>query len=166
MKIRNSNLRLHKQSAYFFNEIHNTTIKQYYGITDDMDIDVFQTHIDTYLLEFKYSKQVNANVINFVGLPDEISKKINSYLFDYINVIYKIKCNDSFMIPPKCSLFSIQYKIPVPYINIIKYYKYLIVKHNCFYNDIHWSPANSIRITILEIITMMKLNHFKYLFNV
>ena len=161
-----SNNRLMKQSVYFFNDIQNKTINQYYGIDDkDITIDIFQTHIDTYLLEFKYSKLIEKNVINFVELPDEISKKINSYLFDYINVIYKIKCNDSFMIPPKCTLFSIQYKIPVPYINIIKYYKYLIVKHNCFYNDIHWSPANTIRITILEIITMMKLNHFKYLFD-
>jgi hypothetical protein len=158
--------RLFKQSTYFFNDIQNNTIKQYYGINDeDINIHVYQTHIDTYLLEFKYSKGVDTNVINFANLPDELSKKINSYLFDYINVIYKIKCNDSFMIPPKCRLFSIQYKIPKPYINIIKYYKYLIIKHNCFYhNDTHWSPANTIRITILEIITMMKLNHFKYLF--
>lgn len=158
------NTRLMKQSAYYFNDIQNKTINEYYGIDKDLTIDIFQTHIDTYLLEFKYIKEVDSNVFNFVGLPDEISKKINSYLFDYINVIYKIKCNESCFTPPKCSLFSIQYKIPKPYINIIKYYKYLIIKHNCFYNDKHWSPANSIRITVLEIITMMKLNHFKYLF--
>jgi len=161
-----NNNRLIKQSEYFFQDIKNTTIKEFFEIKDDdLTINVYQKQLDTYLLEFKYIKSVCSNVINFVNLPDEISKKINSYLFDYINVIYKIKCNDSFMIPPKCVLYSIDYKIPKPYINIKKYYKYLIIKHNCFYNGISWSPANTIRITILEIITMMKLNHFKYLFD-
>ena len=163
---KHSKNRLMKQSSYFFNDIQNKTINEYYGIDDtDLKIDIFQTHIDTYLLEFKYTKPIEKNVINFADLPDDISKKINSYLFDYINVIYKIKCNECLMRAPKCSLFSIQYKIPAPYINIIKYYKYLIIKYNCFYNDLHWSPANSIRVTILEIITMIKLNHFKYLFH-
>ena len=156
---------LMKQSAYFFNDMQHMTIKQFFDITDDMDINVYQTHLDTYLLEFKYSKKQNIDThyINFALLPDEISKNINSYLVDYINVIYKIKYTSCNMTPPNFSLYSVEYNIPKPHINIKKYYKYLINKHNGIYNK-NWSPAVKIRVSILEIITMMKLNHFQYLF--
>ncbi len=154
---------LMKQSAYFFNDMQNMTIKQFFNITDDMDINVYQTHLDTYLLEFKYSKN-KTHYINFALLPDEISKNINSYLVDYINVIYKIKYTNCNMSPPNYSLYSIEYNIPKIHINIKKYYKYLINKHNGIYNK-NWTPGVKIRVSILEIITMMMLNHFKYLFN-
>ena len=156
-----------KQSAYFFNDIKYTTIKQFFGIIDDnLTINIYQPQLDTFLLEFKYSKSVDINVINFVNLPDDLNNIINSYLFDYINVIFKIKYNSHcHMTPHKYSLYSINYNIPTPYINIINYYKYLINKHNGIHNNNkNWSPAIKIRVSVLEIITMMELNHFKYLF--
>ena len=159
-----NNKRMIKHSAYFFNDIKNTSIKQYFGIKDDsLTINIYQPKIDIFLLEFKYFKSFDKNVINFRNLPDEISKKINSYLYDYINVIFKIKYSDCF-VPPIITLFSLEYNIPKPYMNIKKYYKYLINKHNGIYNNNnHWSPAYTIRTTVLEIITMMQLNHFQYL---
>ena len=165
MDIRNND-RLIKHSVYFFNDIKNSSIKQYFGIKDDnLTIKIYQKQLDTFLLEFKYFKSFDTNVINFRNLPDEISKKINSYLYDYINVIFKIKYDNSWFIPPISTLFSLEYNIPKPYMNIIKYYKYLINKHNGIYNNHNnWSPANTIRVAILEIITMMQLNHFQFLF--
>jgi hypothetical protein len=159
-----NNNRMIKSAAYFFNDIKNTTIKQYFGIKDDnLTIKLYHPQIDTFLLEFKYFKSINTNVVNFRNLPDEISKKINSYLYDYINVIFKIKYKDRFY-PPISTLFSLEYNILKPYINIKKYYKYLINKHNGIYNNYnHWTSALTIRTTVLEIITMMQLNHFQYL---
>jgi hypothetical protein len=59
-------------------------------------------------------------------------------------------------------LYSIDYNCTIDQIHIPGYYNYLIENHN-HQNNLDWSPAIRLETDILELI--LKLNHFKYLFN-
>jgi hypothetical protein len=143
------------------------TIKRHFDIIDNnLTInfyDIYHEHTH-FLLEFKYLS--GFKVIQFVVLPDDINKYINSYLRTYLHVTFSIQYKHIYR-APVCELQLIEHNISSSYINIVDYYTNLLNVYNSAKRPMFvrtvFIPKKTLEKTVLDLILMMDRNHFKFL---
>ena len=145
------NCNLKKLQDYFNIETTSHILRNY---------SVEQIDINNYLLH-AYYKYIPKNKYIFNNLPLEINQKIQSYLYIFIKLTFKINHPDSFpFVPPIWSLEKINHNIP--YLNLKEYYNSIVKNTNKEYNKIEgWTAGMVFEKYVLLMI--MRINNFEIL---
>ena len=159
-----SNSLIDRKINRFQRLFQNTYLHDYYGIKNNkntqLKIIYFRKEPNKIELHISFEKSYK---LDFIDLPEEISRYISDYLYVCINIPLEILFPLSYpFTPPLWSLIKVEHNLYNPPINLEDYYKYIVDNHNSPYSDDRWSPAIEIEVDILDFIC--KVNHFEYLF--
>lgn len=137
----------------------NEPLEKYYNIPDNFKIKTSCSEVEIKIilsiLYYSYNE-----FLKIKELPFEISCIIHSYLYNKmeINILITYPLEYPF-VRPIWSLINVKHNFKT-LLNLNKYYKYLIDKHNHKHLQ-YWSPAISIDRNILEFI--QQINHIEYI---
>ena len=111
---------------------------------------------------YKYTPK-DKNKYMIYELPLHINQKIQSYLYIFIKLTFKINHPDRFPFdPPIWSLEKINHNIP--YLNLKEYYNSIVININNEYNKLEgWTPGIVFEKYVLLMI--MRINNFEILHN-
>lgn len=149
----------------------NCALRNLQKILDNGPLEKYYNLPDNFKIKTKYSEQENNMILSILyysypefskikELPFEINCIIHSYLCIKmeINILIIYPLEYPF-VRPIWGLINVKHNFKT-LLNLNKYYKYLIDKHNHKHLQ-YWSPAISIDNNILEFI--QQINHIEYI---